>query len=273
MPASSIVRGNGSRGGFPDYIVGKLKRDINGALTGTVVRHFKVGPVNQRVASSWLAPLNAPNPGWGIPCIEAEAEIRDGLAIVSYSYAGIDQSNPPTEGEITYELNMTMGSKSIKTHPAYAKLKDKYGWDYDRDCFAEYMPGAGDPLKGDMQGPSVPKRSPLAGTSDWLFVGVSYKINYAVFTVPADILSAVGTIITAPRDIGKFKLPPASKQRNWLVMAPNIVMKGNGATIAEEYQLGEPGGFQKDVYSASQLGESGGRSSGLTSGGLSSSGL
>jgi hypothetical protein len=259
MPApSTIVRGNGPRDGFPDYVVGKLKRDINGVLSGTVVRHFKVGPTNQRVSSAWLAPRNAPNPGWGIPCVESEAAVRDALAIVTYSYQGVDPGNPPIEDETTYELNLTMGSKSIKTHPAYAKLKEKYGWDDDTGTFAEYMPGSGDPLTGGFQGPSAPQRSPLAGVSDWYFVGVAYKITYGALVVPQNILGAIGTIITAPRGIGQFQLPAASKKRNWLVMAPNILKKGNASSVTEEYQLGEPGGFQKDIYSAPQLGETGG---------------
>ena len=96
-------------------------------------------------------------------------------------------------------------------------------------------------------------RSPLAAVESWLYVGLSYRISYAAQSVPSALLAKIGTLIKAPPNIGKFKLPEAAQKRRWLVMAPKASIRGNTAQITEEYLLSEPGGLPDAIYGFGQL--------------------
>lgn len=86
--------------------------------------------------------------------------------------------------------------------------------------------------------------------NNWISFGLNYKISYASKTIPASLLAKIGTIIKAPPNIGRFKLPAAAQDRRWLVTEPEIVQRGSGIQISESYLLGEPGGLAEAMYGA-----------------------
>lgn len=287
---AAIVRGNGPRDGFPDYIVKSLRRDKLGVFAGLVLRHFKVGAKNQRIDPAWLLPANAPQP-WPLPCVDAQAELADAMCIVAYRYEGGDA---PEEEAVTYELDTSMAEKPIQTHPSFASLKTKYLWDDAERQFAEFLPSGGggprpgDPGSGDVNifsnesgvtgpidrstalsrgsGGSKTKTSPLFGVETWFGVSAVFRKSYAVPAgrVPASLLRGIGTIVAAPQGVGAFRLPSGSSNRNWLKMAPKLQKRGNLVQIAEETALSNPGGWKSAIYSFGQLQEEPGEDSGAT---------
>ena len=259
MPDSAIVRGAGPRDGFPDYIVRTVSRDQIGVLRGITVRHFKVGAVNQRVDPNWLNRFTAPDPGWGIPCVNCDGEIRDAMCVVTCNYEGSEENYAfNADDEITYEFETTSANEGIETHPLFGRYKDIYGWDEDRRQFAEFIPassvgGGKSALSTDKDG-SV--RSPLAGVDQWFHFGGVFIKTYAARTVPASVYKGIGTVIKRPEGVEQLNLPDSTlDNRFWLKLAPRIRKRGSAVQITEQAQLGKPGGQRaaKILYSFAQL--------------------
>lgn len=270
MASSAIIRGKGPRDGFPDYLVKKLRRDKLGVLSGLTLRHFPVGDKNQRIDPAWLNVRKAPDPGWSIPCVDADSEIRDAMCVVTYNYEGMEPQEQSdgfaNDSLITYELDTSMAEKPIQTHPNFSSLKTTYGWDEDTKTFAEFLPGGAKDGSTGLSGQKKSKNSPLAGVDSWRAVGVIYRISYATHSVPRNLLAAIGVITSAPPNISQFNLPPASQKRKWLTLAPKVSKRGNCSQITLEWELGEPGGLPEAIYSAAQLGENSNGANGANGG-------
>jgi hypothetical protein len=261
MASESIIRGNGPRDGLPDYIVRWLRRDKIGVFSGLVERHYKVGPKNQRIDPLWLEPALAPQP-WGLPCVDAVAEIGDALCIVGYRYEGSGGAEPG-EDSVTYELDMSMAEKPIQTHPSFKSLKEDYAWDDAERRFAEFLPeqtgGSGLVFGNDrwshaLSAKKKSGRNPLFGTESWFSCSAIFRVTYARTNVPPSSLRGLGTIISSPPGIAQFRIPTSGK-RNWLKLCPKLLKRGNLAQITDQYALSHPGGWKRPVYSAGQLEE------------------
>lgn len=108
------IHGSGPRDGLPDYVVTNFSREKTGILTGTVIRHFKIGQANQRLKALWTAISSAPDPGWGIPCVAAPGTIRDGLFIVEYRYEGIETEYSFEDANVIVQWEPTESEESIE---------------------------------------------------------------------------------------------------------------------------------------------------------------
>jgi hypothetical protein len=253
MPTGAIIRGSGPRDGFPDYIVRSLKRANSGKLTGLCERQFKVGVFGMRISPAWVDQRFAPEPGWGIPCVDCDATTGDGIVVVRYAYEGIESDYTFGEDAITYELDDSMEDEPIETHPAIKLLIDRYGYDVQTRQFPEFDDPSSEGTSG-TSGGSKAKRHPLFGVETWRSVGTIFRVTYCVRTVPSRAYRGWGTLITRPEGINKINMPNQPK-RPWLRLASQIVRKGNACTITEEAMLGKPGGIPaaKIIYNAAQL--------------------
>lgn len=256
MSSTVIVRGKGPREGFPDYVIKKYGSDRYGVYTGTVERRHKIGDKNQRIDPKWASTLYAPDPGWDIPCVDVDGDVRDAQYIANFRYEGSPASATytPTDAQKTFNITGTMGDRRIELHPRFAELKAQFGWDEEQRTFAEFITGTGVTNRTALKvGGRKGERSPLSAVDSWFYIGLTYRISYASQTIPNELLAKIGTLIKAPPNIGKFKLPKATQNRRWLVIAPLIELRGNIAQISEEFLLGEPGGLPEAIYDAGQL--------------------
>lgn len=254
------------RGDLPPYIVRGLKRDKNGIYTGTVVRAFRVAATNQKIDPLWLDPSQAPAP-WGLPCVDATADINPPVCLVTYNYEGVTSNFTFSEDEVTFELDTSMSEEPIETHPKFDQLKKIYGWDQDNRRFAETLSDntGGTALSGKKEKGKV---NPLFGIDSWLVIGAIYRKTYASRTIPGNIFNGIGTIVKRPPDIQQFRLPADSRKRNWLYLAPKVSRTGNSVRITQEWMLSGPKGWATPIYSAGQLGDGSGPGDGLTTGSL-----
>jgi hypothetical protein len=272
MSTGAIIRGKGPLGGFPDHIVKSLKRANTGRLTGVCERHFKVGPSGFRINLDWLNQAFAPDPGWGIPCVDCDATPGNGIVVVKYNYEGIDDNYTFGVDAISYELDSSMEDEPIETHPAIKLLIANYGYDPDNKQFPQYIAATGNGGAALSGGQQKQKANPLFGTESWRTVGVIFRVTYCVKVVPQSAYRAWGTLISRPDGLDRINMPD-QPTRPWLRLNAKISRKGNACNVSEEAMLGKPGGIPaaRIIYSSAQLdGVTGGSSSGsgLTSGGL-----
>jgi len=188
---------------------------------------------------------------------------------VSVTYEGVEE-DPNMK---VFELDGSMAEESIKTHPKFESLKTKYGWDEALNTFSEYPPdstsGGSGGLSGGNSPNATPTKSKMYGVESWLVAGAIFRLNYSTNGMPGGIWNGIGTVQNPPQ-IGRFGLPSLGK-RNWLKLAPKVKLRGNCVEITEEFMLSGPLGWFKEIYDAAQLSDgSGGGSSGLTTGTLTS---
>ena len=254
---SSIIRGSGPRDGLPDYVVRNASRNEIGILSGVVLRHYKVGAVNQRVDPQWLNRFDAPDPGWGIPCINCEGEISNSICTVTYYYKGTEESYSfQTDDEVIYELDLTWGNESIQSHPKFTLFKQRFGWDETERRFPEFASGVQDGQHALDTADTKQVLNPLAGVDQYYVFGATFKRTYAARHVPASIYHGIGTVISRPEGIEKVNFPAAlTGKRFWLRMAPQISKRGNVVQIIETAMLGKEGGKDaaKIIYRSAQL--------------------
>ena len=211
----------------------------------------------------------------GLPPVSRSfRQSEEGGYEVSVTYEGL--TDDPKDDLKTFEIDASMAEEPIKTHPRFEDLKKQFGWDESLNTFSEYLPGdssTGTGLSGGSQPGAARKKSKLYGVESWLVAGAIYRVSYSSNTVPGSIFYGIGTVQNPPQ-IGKFNLPPLGK-RNWLKLAPKVRMRGNCIEITLEYMLSGPLGWFTEIYSTSQLGDSGGDApgSGLSGGGLTTGSL
>ena len=194
-----------------------------------------------------------PNLGIGLPYRSRNfSQEDDGSFKVVLHFEGIADDNKDDD-RVTFELDTSMAEDPIQTHPFFAALKSRYGWDAVKEQFAETLPeqsGQQTALSG--SGKKATK-NPLFGVENWLVIGAVFRKTYAKRDIPGNLLRGIGTIVEKPPGIDQFKIPSAAKKRNWLKVAPKIKRKGNAVEITEEYMLSGPNGWIKDVYGQAQL--------------------
>lgn len=254
MPAASKnVHGN-----HQEIHIGAWKMDRIGMVTGSIRRErFEAFDT---IDAQYLDLSAAPQIVAGVPCVNVERTYDNalGMAIYVYSYEGAKSDFEFDDRHITYELDFTLSEDPIETHPSFAKLKEKFGWNPTRRAFPEFAPNGGGESGGTaLSGGKKAKQktSEMFGVDSYLAVGAVFRRTYARRSIPSTAMKGLGAIIERPPGIAQFQLPAAAKKRNWLKMAPKISKRGSAVQITEEYMLGGPRGWVKDVYAAGQLEE------------------
>lgn len=232
--------------------IGKWKMDRLGLLSGSVQRHRP----EEHDQINWQYLLLSAAPVMGVPCVGVERDFlnKDGMAIYTYSYEGATREFAFSDEHIAFELDMTMSEEPIETHPNFAAIKRKYGWNPLKRTFPEFMPqssGGNGGLSGNKKG----KKNELLGTDGYLSVGAVFRKVYVRREIPNQILRGIGSVVDRPPGIEAFNIPGVARSRNWLKLAPKISKRGNAVHIAEEWMLSGPRGWNKDIYGISQIEE------------------
>ncbi len=192
--------------------------------------------------------------GISFPCIGAPfQQTEDGNYMVTCQFEG-PGSSIGSDDNITFELDTTMSEDPIESHPNFAAIADKYGWNATEKAFQINMPGTQKTTVALKNGTSLDKATnPLYGVQSFLAFGCVFRKTYASKTIPSNIFESVGSIVSAPPSIGQFALPTAPTKRNWLKMSPKLRRRGSVVEVTEEWMLSGPGGWNADVYAKGQL--------------------
>ncbi len=169
----------------------------------------------------------------------AVSQLEDGSFQVTVTFEGIEGSGEGGESE-TYEFDSMFREEPIESHPNIDKIKSTYGG-YERDgriLFPEKLTASkssgGTGLSGSKS--TAGEKNPLFGITTYLVLNAVFRHTYLRRTIPSDLLDRVGTTVD--------RLPenfPTPSGRNWLVMPPKAVKRGNVYEISEEWTLSKPG--------------------------------
>lgn len=154
----------------------------------------------------------------------------------------------PGAGEAeTFEFDSSLSEEPIETFPDILEIRKNFGGQVNADgkvIFPETLTTqlsrnvAG--LKG---GNSKSVKNPYFGVTTWFSFKSIFRHTYLRKTVPTTLLDRIGTI--------EKRLPkgfPTPSGRNWLVMPPRMVLRGNVYEISEERMLSAPGGWHPEIY-------------------------
>lgn len=157
---------------------------------------------------------------------------------------GIDGAEGETE---TYEMDSSFAEEPIETHPDIVKLRKDYGGQLTPDgriIFPETLTVQRNRnLSALTADNSTAVKNPMFGTTTWFSLKSIFRHTYLRKTIPGNLLNKIGTI--------EKRLPkgfPTPSGRNWLVMPPRVILRGNTYEISDEKMLSAPGGWNPGVY-------------------------
>ena len=168
----------------------------------------------------------------------AVTQLEDGSFQATVTFEGIEGSGESGDSE-SYEFDSMFREEPIESHPNIDKIKSTYGG-YERDgriLFPEKLTSSkssGSGLSGSKS--TSGEKNPLFGMTTYLVLNAVFRHTYLRRTIPGDLLDRVGT--TVDRLPESFPTPAG---RNWLVMPPKAVKRGNVFEISEEWTLSKPG--------------------------------
>lgn len=258
---SSQIKVRGQPLGPNNYVIKNLQIDKVGVFSGACLVYYAVGTGSKKLDPQWL--INPPDPGWGLPCVGAQATIgENGLVEINFNFEGFANQNnygfAEREETIQFEMDASFADEPIETHPAFQWLKKMYGpWKKDSRSWPEYLTdAAGGTENAYTEGSDAEnqKENPLFGVSSYLAVGAVFRKSYSSSKIPAGLFSRLGTIVQSPPGVGQFRIPAQGKRHNWLKMPPKVVRRGNCVQITEEWMMSGPKGWITPIYSAGQLG-------------------
>jgi hypothetical protein len=189
--------------------------------------------------------------------VERRYDEANSMAIYTYTFEGIASRNDQKYKE--FEIEFTLEQAPIETHPDFQSLNDTYG---PYDSLNRTWPAivtAASASKG-LQKPSTkggPVTNPMYGVTSYLVPGCIYRVTYTNDDIEADLLEGVGQIDTDPDDLGEVYgnfvavnsvVNQTAKDRRWLKMAPRVRQHGGCVTVSQEWMLGGPRGWLKQVY-------------------------
>jgi hypothetical protein len=174
---------------------------------------------------------------FGLPEVgRALSQLDDGSFQVTIAFEGTE--NPEGQAD-SFEFDSSFREEPIESHPAIESIKERYGGTLNSEgrlTFPEKIPGN----RGGGTGLGARRESgganPMFGVSTYLVLNAVFRHTYLRRTIPNDLLNQVGTTRDSLPE--GFPTPP---NRNWLVMPPKVVRRGNAYEIAEEWMLSKPG--------------------------------
>lgn len=243
-------------GGHQEVHVGVFKVDRRGLLTGSIQRHRK--EAKNEITAALLRLDAAPSDIIALPCVGVErswdAQSKHGV----YTYTMEGLTGEPSDNETTFELDITMEEVGIEAHPNLKEIEEKYGtFDTRLKRFPKFAPASttGTTTALSKSKSKEQELNRLYGTDSWWVFGATFKKSYVRTAIPPQALRGIGTIVKRPPGIGRFPLPAAAKYRQWLKVAPKIVLRGNAVQIEENYIMSGRHGIVKEIYGAAQLEE------------------
>jgi hypothetical protein len=198
----------------------------------------------------------------GLPCVGRQiAQSEEGGYKVDFLFDGASDTYTFASDTTTFSLDVTMSDDPIQSHPAFGDTKaaigigTKYGWDPIKKEFAQFLPATPqtNPLSGQNQ-TTANTPNPLYGTQSYLAVGATYEQSFASRSILQSWFLGIGAIVSRPPGIVNFQLPAGAQTRNWLYLAPKIVLRGNVIQVTLRWMMSGPAGWNTDVYSKGQLG-------------------
>ena len=221
--------------------IGEFSADKYGVITGTVERHRREAfdaPDWQYLALGMAPAIVA------VPCVGVKRTFdeRQGMAIYSYAYQGLEPGDVSFEDRIFCTLEGTDNEEPIETHPDFDLLYKKY----------KGRPEPGTSKFGyfekmiEVEGKQ--QFNPLYGVTHFLTVGLIWTHTSIARSLSGNILGRVDCI-DKPMGHGAMQPPALKGKRNWLQLAPAVQERGNAIQIARRWMASGKNGWNADVYS------------------------
>ena len=169
---------------------------------------------------------------------------------VTVTYEGGSQSGDSisssgtSQDQVYWSYDYNLLEEPIESHWQFEEIKKKYGgWkdpnDEGRWIFADYEPGK----------EKSKKLSPMKGVRTYMVLHLTVSKNYSAKTLPAGLLSKVGTQTERIKGLDFDK-----GSRNWLVMPVQATKRGNVWQISESWKLSEKFKWPEEVYGSKKIG-------------------
>lgn len=173
--------------------------------------------------------------------------------LVTLSYEGQNvEGGAPSNPEIneTVEGEVMFVREPIETHASLDQLLKVFGGSIDPSTNMVKWPLK---VKSSSSSSGLGKSSeilnPMYGRKDYAVAGAEIVHTFVRERITGDLFEDLNQIIDSlPSSIPSKGRPDTPKGRNWMVMAPRYISRGNVSQIFKRYRLSPPGGFTKDVY-------------------------
>lgn len=218
--------------------------DRFGVETGTVRWHADTLEEARSVGDAFMG---------GVPLVSRRWS-RDlaGSYDVSCSYEGRSSGNPPPSPEVneSVEGEVTFIHQPIETHPRLSVLLEKFGGSIGADGkvkFSAQLPasksGTGFGTK------KSTNANPLYGLTTFAVAGMEVVHTFIDDRLSDAVTRDLNEILTElPSSVPSRGRPSTPPGRNWMVMSPRWVQRGNVVQIFKRYRLSPPGGFSRELY-------------------------
>lgn len=175
--------------------------------------------------------------------------------LVTLSYEGQStEGGAPPDPEVneTVEGEAMFVREPIETCPSLDTLLSKFSGSIDAATgkvrWARQLRSSSSSGTG-LSSTTARTTNPMYGRTDYAVAGAEVIHTFVRAKITGDLFEDLNQIITdLPSSIPSNGRPDTPKGRNWMVMAPRWVSRGNVSQIFRRYRLSPPGGFTSDLY-------------------------
>ncbi len=174
------------------------------------------------------------------------------LVTLHYEGQSVDGGAPPDpEVNETAEGEVIFVQEPIETHPHLQDLLKRFGGSITPEGKVKWQPTVkASQTQTFRTGKAAPNTNPMYGRSTYAVAGCEVLHTYVRSRLPADVMEKLNQIIPdLPSSIPSNGRPSTPKGRNWMIMAPRWISRGNVVQIFQRYRLSPPGGFTSEIYS------------------------
>lgn len=238
----------------PGWRPESYERDVNGVVNMEIVKPWS--PILQEAGDGTLEIPELPEPpviNGFVPGAGRWKRTKDGGMAIAFNYESVKRKDDGGGGTQTDDINVrwsvsgSFRQRDIRTHPAFAKLKEIYGWDEARAEFPPEIPlgaGANLPIFGFTAASFTPKLSPVYGTRAFDDLAAVITKHYLTFGPPAGLFSLAGRVVTNPWPA----LGDVGEGRNWRIMTGQADPHGEYYRVRLPMLLSGPGGWNPDIH-------------------------
>jgi hypothetical protein len=154
--------------------------------------------------------------------------------------------NETAEGEVIYM------QEPIEKHPQLQDLLKRFGGKIDPQTNKVKWEPVLKPATSKTFGSNknASNANPLYGRTTFAVTGSEVLHTFVRNRLPGDIMEKINQIIPElPSSIPSNGRPDTPKGRNWMIMAPRWISRGNVVQIFQRYRMSPPGGYQSELYS------------------------